>query len=177
MWVAEKDPPQTIIIQDPAGTSYILDSEREVAHKMPSRPSFWKMKDGGEMKMDPAERGMPHPPMAVITKFKTNMDQKTEALGTQSIEGITAEGTRTIATIPAGEIGNEKPIEIISEKWYSPELQIQILTKNSDPRFGETTYRVTNIRRGEPDANLFEIPSNYKIEDKPVMFEKKIKKD
>jgi len=94
---------------------------------------------------------------------------KEESLGKQTIEGIEAEGVRTTMTIPAGEIGNERPIEIISERWYSPELQTLVMTKHSDPRFGETVYHLTNISRSEPDASLFQVPADYKIKDAPPM--------
>jgi TonB family protein len=88
---------------------------------------------------------------------------KEEALGKQNIEGIEAEGTRDTMTIPAGEIGNERPIEIVSERWYSAELQTVVMTRHSDPRFGETVYRLTNINRGEPNKTLFEVPGDYTI--------------
>jgi hypothetical protein len=84
-----------------------------------------------------------------------------EALGKQLIEGVEAEGTRSTLTIAAGEIGNELPIQIISERWHSPELQQVVMSKHSDPRFGETTYRLTAINRAEPARTLFEIPSEY----------------
>jgi len=90
-------------------------------------------------------------------------NQVKEALGTQMIEGVQAEGTRVTVTIPAGEIGNERPIEIVSERWYSPELQMVIMSKHSDPRSGETTYQLTNINRSEPAKSLFEVPTGYTI--------------
>jgi hypothetical protein len=90
---------------------------------------------------------------------------KTESLGKQTIEGVECEGTRMVTTIPAGEIGNELPIEVLFEKWYSPELQVVVMTKNSDPRFGENTYRLTNINRSEPPHSLFEVPADYTIQD------------
>ena len=86
-----------------------------------------------------------------------------EQLGKQLIEGVEAEGTRTTVTIPAGEIGNERPIEIVSERWYSPELQLVVMTRHSDPRSGETTYKLTNINRTEPAKSLFEVPSGFTI--------------
>jgi hypothetical protein len=101
--------------------------------------------------------------------FKTtagpNANEKKEALGKQNIEGIEAEGTRTTVTIPAGEIGNERAIEIVSERWYSPELQLVVMTRHSDPRTGETTYKLTNINRSEPARSLFEVPSDYTIKE------------
>lgn len=92
---------------------------------------------------------------------------KTESLGKQSMEGVEAEGNRTTITIPAGEMGNERSIEIVSERWYSPELQVDVMTRHSDPRFGETIYRLTNINRSEPAKSLFEVPADYTIKVTP----------
>ncbi|HEY1403787.1 MAG TPA: hypothetical protein VGB05_06655, partial [Pyrinomonadaceae bacterium] len=89
----------------------------------------------------------------------------TESLGKQMIEGVEAEGTRTTITFPAGMMGNERPINIVSERWYSAELQTVVLTKHSDPRFGETSYRLTNINRSEPSRTLFEVPSDYTVKE------------
>ena len=86
-----------------------------------------------------------------------------EDLGKQTIEGVEAQGTRVTITIPAGEIGNERPIEIVNERWYSPELQMDVMTRHNDPRSGETTYRLTNINRSEPAKSLFEVPADYTI--------------
>ena len=90
-------------------------------------------------------------------------DVKTESLGTQNFEGVNAEGTRTTTTIPAEAIGNERPIEIVYEKWYSKELQVTVYSRHYDPRFGEHVYRLTNINRSEPDPSLFEVPAGYKV--------------
>jgi TonB family protein len=96
--------------------------------------------------------------------MKTAMPKPvTESLGKQTIEGVEAEGTRTTVTFPAGMMGNERPINIVSERWYSPELQTVVMTKHSDPRFGETSYRLTNINRSEPARTLFEVPSDYTL--------------
>ena len=99
-------------------------------------------------------------------------DVQTEQLGTKEYEGVLAEGTRTTATLPAGAIGNVRPIEIISERWYSTELRVVVFSRRADPRFGEKIYRLTNITRAEPDAALFQVPADYKREDvKPLRFE------
>src|SRR5882724_4655625 len=92
----------------------------------------------------------------------------TEKLGTQIVEGVAAEGSRTTITIPAGEIGNERAIEIVSERWYSPELKTVVMSRHSDPRFGETVYRLTNISREEPAHSLFEVPTDYAVKDDPA---------
>jgi hypothetical protein len=92
-------------------------------------------------------------------------EPKIEQLGKQTIEGVEAEGQRATITIPAGEIGNELPIQIVSESWYSPELQVTVMSRHSDPRMGETVYKLTNINRAEPARALFEVPSDYTIKE------------
>jgi hypothetical protein len=86
-----------------------------------------------------------------------------EELGTQTLEGVPATGTRTTTTIPAGAIGNVQPIKVVAEQWFSPDLQVLVLTKHSDPRSGETTYRLLNVVRAEPDRSLFIVPPDYTI--------------
>jgi hypothetical protein len=86
-----------------------------------------------------------------------------EHLGTRTIEGVSAEGTRTTVTIPAGQIGNEQPIETVTERWYSPDLQVTVMNKRTDPRMGTTTYTLKNIIRSEPAPTMFEVPSDYKM--------------
>jgi hypothetical protein len=94
---------------------------------------------------------------------------KTESLGIKSFEGVEAEGTRTVTTIAAGAIGNERPIEIVYERWYSKELDLIVYSRHYDPRFGEQTYRLVNINRSEPDRNLFSVPNDYKLSNEPPM--------
>jgi hypothetical protein len=83
------------------------------------------------------------------------------------MEGVAVEGKRVTRTIPAGQIGNTQPIEITSEVWISPDLQVTVMSKHSDPRFGETTYQLTGIQRAEPDHSLFEIPPGYAVKSMP----------
>jgi TonB family protein len=97
--------------------------------------------------------------------FAQKFPESKESLGAQTIEGVQAEGTRTTVTIPAGAIGNERPVQIVSERWYSPELKTVVMTRHSDPRFGETTYRLTNLSRAEPDRSLFEAPADFQIKE------------
>jgi len=108
-------------------------------------------------------------PRAEVAFSATVSDNvKTDTLGKRIIEGVEAEGTRTVITIPAGQIGNDLPLETVSERWYSGELKTVVMTNRKDPRMGESTYKLTNLRRGEPSRNLFEVPSDYKIlEDGP----------
>jgi hypothetical protein len=102
-----------------------------------------------------------------VFKRSHNANEVKEDLGKQTIEGVVAEGTRTTVTIPAGEIGNERAIEIVSERWYSPELQLVVMTRHSDPRSGEMTYKLTNINRAEPAKSLFEVPAGYTVKEGP----------
>ena len=90
---------------------------------------------------------------------------RTESLGNRIIEGVSATGSRTVTTIAAGAVGNELPIDVVDERWYSTELEVQVYTRHVDPRYGETTYRLVNIVRAEPDAQLFEIPGDYRLDE------------
>jgi hypothetical protein len=107
-----------------------------------------------------------------------------ESLGKQMIEGVEAEGTRVTITIPAGDVGNDQAINIVSENWVSPDLQAVVMSRHSDPRSGETVYKLTNINRSEPAHSLFEVPADYSIKEQPngemkMRFEKQVqqKKD
>ena len=88
---------------------------------------------------------------------------KHEDLGTQTVAGVSAQGKRDTVTIPAGEIGNEKPIEVVSETWYSTDLHATVMRKHSDPRVGETVFQLTDIKRAEPDPSLFQMPDGVKV--------------
>ena len=90
---------------------------------------------------------------------------KTESLGTKSFDGVMADGRRTTMTIPAGKMGNELPIQIVTETWYSSELQTTLYQKRTDPRNGETVTRYSGISRAEPSRTLFEAPSDFKVTD------------
>lgn len=167
--VPEGDARMVTINDRVARVHYSLDPVRKVA--MRSRPPRTRPPIAGTLNtaissklIDPEValygRGVPQP-----------SDGRTEPLGTKEFEGVRAEGTRTIATLPAGAIGNVRPIEIVSESWYSPELRVVVFSRRADPRFGETIYRLTNITRTEPDASLFQVPADYKREEiKPPRF-------
>jgi hypothetical protein len=88
-----------------------------------------------------------------------------ESLGTQMIEGVLVEGSRSTVVYPIGAMGNDQPITTVTETWMSPELKIPVLSKTSDPRSGESTTRLVNISRAEPDPSLFQVPSDYEVVD------------
>ncbi len=106
---------------------------------------------GGTLMVAPTMRGRAYMP-------DTPLEHKT-------IDGLAVEGRKTTETIPAGQIGNEQPITITSEEWTSTDLKVLVYTRHSDPRTGESTYRLTNVVRAEPDASLFMVPSDYEIRD------------
>lgn len=95
------------------------------------------------------------------------MSETTENLGTQSVNGVNATGVRTTMTIPKGQIGNNRDIKVMTERWSSNDLQMLVKSVNSDPRFGDTTYQLTKITQGAPDAALFQIPSDYAVKEQP----------
>ena len=95
--------------------------------------------------------------------FRFSTKPKGESIGNQMIEGVNAEGVRNVTTIETGSLGNDRPIQIVTESWYSPELQMVVMSKHSDPMTGEEVFRLTNINRGEPAAYLFQLPAGYQI--------------
>jgi len=99
--------------------------------------------------------------MQATTSAKSN----SEDLGMMHQNGVPAQGTRTTLTIPVGQIGNNREIKVVNERWYSPDLQMVVKSVNSDPRFGTTTYELKNVIRSNPDSSLFQIPSDYTVEE------------
>ena len=148
-----------VMISDPvAGAHYMLDDAQKVAHKSAlhahgGRPS--NAESAPEFAGRMQERMQQEEAAGLL---------KRESLGTQTIDGVVAEGTRTTHTIPAGQIGNEKPLQVVSERWYSADLQIVLKSTRTDPRFGTTTYTVTNLQRTEPAATLFAVPADYTVQ-------------
>jgi hypothetical protein len=153
-------PPRHVFIHDPvASVAYVLEPDEKVARKLPKpgeRPHF------------PPHPGGPGRGPHFEKRIEKRMPRgESESLGTQTMDGVEVEGTRRKFTIPAGEIGNEKPIDVVSERWYSKELQTVVMSRHDDPRMGETTYRLTHLTRSEPDRALFEVPSDYTIKEGP----------
>ena len=114
----------------------------------------------------PVPPAPPMPPMPGVQTMRFESTARlgkgvTTKLGQREFDGVRAEGTQTTWVIPAGEIGNRDPINIAKETWYSPELQVTVYSRYHDPRTGETVYRLSGIRRGEPSPELFTIPADY----------------
>jgi hypothetical protein len=172
-----------VTITDPvAGTAVTIDHQRQVATRMqmrrwagPSGPETQAAVGGATIGFAPARGAVTATGGATmqwtmaapadIAPPAPVGERTSEILEPQTIEGVRADGTRTTVTIPAGAIGNELPIAIATERWYSPELKTVVLSRRSDPRFGETVFRLVNLVRGEPGADLFEIPAGYRLEE------------
>jgi hypothetical protein len=155
-FAASRNAPHVIFLNDPvAGVHYALEPDQKIARKMtppPSKADFIK-----EFKKElPSGDHFYAPAHGEVT---------TESLGTQAIEGVAVEGTRSTRTIPVGEIGNEKPIVVVVEKWYSPDLQTTVMVTRSDPRIGTMVYKLTSINRAEPASTLFEVPADYTVKE------------
>lgn len=101
--------------------------------------------------------------LRILTTNAAKGETTREDLGEQAFDGVLAKGTRTTIVIPAGAVDNELPLRIVSEEWVSPELQVLLMTKHSDPRVGETTYRLANVVRAEPPRSLFEPPAGFTV--------------
>jgi hypothetical protein len=169
--------PHLVFIQDPvAGTSYTLNLTDKTAWKNPAPPAGAVEPGaavGGSTFFVHTESGMPPlpppgPPMIAMTKrlaTEEASEANTEPLGSQTMEGVVANGVRTTRTIPAGQIGNDRPINIVTEVWTSTDLKTIVSSKRNDPRMGEQTFRLTNIVRAEPDPSLFTVPADFKIID------------
>ncbi len=144
-----KTPPHISTITDPVGgAQYMLDSNRKIAHKTQFRVR-------GQQRANAANRPRPN--------IANEKNVTTSSLGTQIIGGVSAEGTLYTRTIPANTIGNAKPLVITMERWYSPDLQTVVMTKRSDPRTGTRVFQLADISRTEPDASLFQVPSDYSV--------------
>lgn len=145
-------PLSAVTITDPdTRRTYVIDANgraSEVEPPMPGRPTGSGAPAGG---------GTPLPTPTFQQRGAAGTPPREQSLGSQIIEGIRADGMRRTTTIAAGVIGNDRPIETVTERWFSPELGIVVRRKQVDPRFGETIYQLSNISRSEPPPGLFTI--------------------
>jgi len=167
--------PAGIEINDPvAGVRYTLDTQNKVAHKRAlsdqgTRLPAALMGSVPTMTPPPPPGGMGAPGQgAMAAGFPAGPNAKlpqpqfaAEKLGSKVIEGITTEGSRRTMTLQMQ--GSDRPVVTVSESWYSPELKVTMLSKESDPRLGETTKKLINVNRSEPSATLFAPPTDYRV--------------
>ena len=140
-----------------------IQEQRAVIQEQRAEIQEERVKQLAEIDRQLAEKGKLAADLKGDIEKRDKPNSQTESLGVQNIEGVDAEGSRTTTTIPAGSIGNEREIQVVYEKWYSKDLQVIVYSKHVDPRFGEQTYRLTNINRTEPPITLFSPPSDYQI--------------
>jgi hypothetical protein len=174
---------KVVMIDDPvAGVHYVLNSRTKTATKLPLP------KEGGLRGPAWSSGSAPPPPPmiggittsgAAVRVMRGDLPAPVvEELGKQTMEGVEVTGKRTTITLPAGSMGNERPLVTKSETWYSDALKTTVLVKRFDPRMGETTSRTTNIRQGEQPSYLFEVPADYKLEEgRPRTFQIERKQD
>jgi hypothetical protein len=158
--------PKAVFINDPvAGSGYMLDATHKIARQMPANrhrpPSAQSAANQGAAA---GSTGQSTPYARSTMRQRSNANVKTDDLGAQVIDGLNVQGTRRTRTIPAAQAGSAKDIQVVTETWYSSDLQMVVMSKTSDPRFGDSVYQVTNISRAEPDASLFTVPADYQIE-------------
>lgn len=158
-WSAGTSRPMELsLLQDPvAGVGYTLNARAHTAHKylLPRSAIAGNARSADTM---PSQQ----------PAGKRAYEIKRESLGRLLIEGIEVTGIRTRMTIPAGQVGNERPIQTSYERWYSPDLQVLMMSRYVDPRFGESAYRLTNLRREDPAASLFVVPLDYVVTELPA---------
>lgn len=158
-----RESPNQVTIWDPvANTSYQLNPQTRTAWKLPLR-KFYSGGGRGKPETAAVQLGYASGPVRVA---KGGNLAGSEPLGQQNVEGVIADGTRVTSNIAAGAIGNDRPIQITSETWYSPELQTVVKSVHTDPRSGEQTFRLTSISRAEPPSTLFQVPADYQITDR-----------
>ena len=176
-----------VFIDDPVtGTAFVLDPGSKTADKMQRSRKLLDERsaddDGTRMMIkslndtEAAEQGAPkrilfnvrddrssNPDALSFVISDENREITKEDLGTKNIEGVDCNGTRRTSTIPAGAIGNEKPIAIVTETWFAPAIGAVVESTSDDPRFGKTTYKLANVQLSEPARTLFEPPATFKI--------------
>lgn len=141
-----------VMVTDPvAGVIRNIDAQSKTVHEMALQPA------SAQSGTSPRNRLRPRP------NASGSATVQTENLGVQTLNGVAATGTRVTRTIPAGAQGNTQPIQTVRETWLSSDLQVPVMVKTSDPRFGTTTMQLTNIVRAEPDATLFQVPAGYTV--------------
>jgi hypothetical protein len=176
-----------VFIDDPVnGTAFVLDPGSKSADKMQRTRKFLDERIGEDdgtrimvKSVNDSEAGEQSAPGRMMVKFRDEhsgnpnavvlqiqddkRDVVKEDLGTRNIEGVDCSGTRQTTTIPAGAIGNEKPISMVTETWFAPAIAAVVESTTDDPRYGKTTYQLTNVQLSEPPRSLFEPPADFKV--------------
>ena len=161
--------PEIVTISDPvANVSYALNTREHSAQKVPDNRIAIARRTasftGTQFTLTTgAAGGFKATARMILNESPDSETVKSEDLGSQLVEGVQSNGTRVTRTIAAGQIGNERPIQVVDENWFSPDLQMTVMSRHTDPREGETVYKLTNIIRAEPDPGLFRVPADYVV--------------
>jgi len=153
---------KTVVIFDPvAGYTYTLDVPSKTYYKT---PLF-----GHEATYSIAVTGNRVSTSSVSGNAVSSVSaappgaQVEEELPAHFTNGILAKGSRVTVTIPAGTFGNNRDLKVVNERWYSDDMHILLKSSNSDPRFGTTTYELTDLVQAPPDPSLFQVPGDYRL--------------
>lgn len=142
-----------VFIDDPvANADYVLDPQEKTSLKLARTRKFLDEREA---------EGRPLMGLALVVKDSRSVEK--QDLGAKTIDGIVCTGTQKTVTIPAGQIGNEQAITIVTETWFAPGINAIVQSTTNDPRFGQTVYQLHNIQVGEQAASLFEPPADYKV--------------
>ena len=167
-----------IFIDDPvSGASYVVDPGEKSVRLLQRTRKILDEQNAEQGEVQPAggrrimvkvldeesANGMPH---LALPKLDEKRAIVKEDLGKRTIEGVECTGTQQTITIPAGEVGNERPIQIVTETWFAPAIDAVVQSSTNDPRFGQTTYQLHNVQLGAPQHDLFTPPADYRIEGK-----------
>jgi hypothetical protein len=184
--VAAGQPTTNVTINDPvAGIRYVLDAG--------TRSAFKSSLSGGPVDAEAMARlkklADEKQVATTITRARTDpgsftfttssgggtialkSNGKREELGSSNMSGVAVQGSKTTTVIPAGTMGNDRDINIVEEHWYSPDLKMNVMTKRTDPRMGETVFQVNNLSRLNPDMSLFQVPGDYQVKDSAARIE------
>ena len=151
-----------VTILDPvAQVTYVLDPRTHQARRLPVAKAQMLERRVPPPPPPPPQPG--EPPARRVLKAQS----AAQSLGTKQLEGLEVVGTRHVETIASGRIGNDRPIEITDERWEATALKVVVLSQHHDPRTGDIEYRLTNINRTEPSRDLFSVPADYSVVDRP----------
>ena len=166
---------RTIVDPAPRGTIFTLDPVTRMAHYLPRSLVAFAAGGGrefavpiGGVRFLTFHRALDLLASNAATPGSLGEDVRDESLGNRQIAGVETTGRRITMTIPIGHLSNDRPIQMVDERWESTELKVLVSAHSSDSRTGDVEYRLTNIRRVEPPAELFVVPPDYTIDNNPV---------
>ena len=162
---------ETALIFDPvAGFNYVLQLASKTYTQsaiVNSNAWTWVSAAGnGASVMSSGSRQAPGDPAAKMAqrRFGAPAAQPvTETLPPRNVNGILANGSLVTITIPKGALGNDRDMKVVNERWYSDDLKVLVKSTNTDPRYGVTTYDLTQVVQGSPNPILFQVPADYKL--------------